>query len=799
MKVVIAEKPSQGRDYAKVLGCTEKHNGYMNGNGYAVTWAIGHLVQMDRPEDMGRRDLMLSDLPIVPENWSFSVDPDKEKQFAVIESLINDPDTNEIICATDAGREGEHIFRLIYDQAGCTKPIKRLWISSLTEKAIKEGFNALKPGEDYDSLAAAAMCRAKADLLVGLNFSIAYSIHNSMKTTTGRVQTPTLAMVVQRELDIKNFKTNFYYEILAEAKDGFKAKYVNAEGKHGIEDQKAAEKIFESIKDVKSSQVIGKDVKENKQKAPSLYSLLTLQVDANKTFGLTAAQTLKIAQGLYETKKLISYPRTESNHLSSDMVDGLPDIVKSLPGLYESVKDSAMERIEDGLTLGKGYVDDKKLTDHHAIIPTGEAADIDSLTRDERNIFLLICERFVSIFLPDCITENTKVDLDIEGHTFRATGAVTKDLGWKAALQVNKAKEKVETLPALDDGQAVELKKMALEKKQTKPPARFNDASLLKQMKAAGKLVDDKELSQHMKENGIGTSATRGHIIEKLLTIGYMVREKKNFVPTQKGIDRILSEIDKLKSPELTGEWEQKLKLIEQGEYSPDDFNREISDFIKELMPQVAKSKKIERVSFGVCPVCGQGEIVEGSKGFGCTAYKDGCKFVVWKNRSGKTITSEMVKQLLANGRTGLITGFKSQEGKNFSAYLVLKEGKAVFESEKILCPECKKGHIFENKKAFGCSEYKEGCKFVIWKEIAGKTLTMAQVKQLIETGKTGYISGFTSSKGKSFSAYLVLRGGKIEFEFKENKRKGGGKAAKAQDKGDKTKKQRNKQRGAKR
>jgi len=682
MKVVLAEKPSVAKDIANVLGCNERKDGYLNGNDYAVTWAFGHLVTIAGPVDQNPEweNLTLDALPIIPDDWQFEVPQDKKKQFNVIKRLFNDPATDEIICATDAGREGEHIFRLIYQETGCTKPFKRLWISSLTNQAIKDGFQKLYPGSDFDSLAAAAMNRAKADWLVGLNFSIAYSNHNRQKISTGRVQTPTLAMIVQREMEIKNFVKSTFFEVHAAAKAGFTARYINSEGKHAL-DKEAAENIVNDLDGISTGQVIWKETKETKQKAAPLYNLLNLQKDANSLFGMTAAETLKVAQKLYEKDKLISYPRTESNHISTDMVEGLPEKIKNLPDSYKTSSETALKRLDDGLKLGKAYVDDTKLTDHHAIIPTGNKANLDDLTMNERNVFMLVCEQFISIFLPECITEKTKLDINIEGYVFRASGTVVKDPGWKSALIAKKAKsEKEETLPELSENDPVDFNKIEAKEKETKPPARFNDSTLLTAMKNAGKLVDDKELAGIMKENGIGTPATRAGIIEKLFQIGYCARQKKTIVPTPLGIDRINSEIEQLKSPAMTGEWEQKLKEIENGNYAPEAFYQEIIDFILELMPLVGQSKKIERPNLGKCPSCGKGLVIEGKKGFGCSEWKGGCKFVIWKGIAGKKLTPNNAKQLLEKGKTSLIKGFTSSKGNKFDAFVVLKDGKTEFE-----------------------------------------------------------------------------------------------------------------------
>ena len=770
MKVVVAEKPDQGRSYAGILGCTERHDGYLKGNGYAVTWAIGHIVSMQRPEGMGQKGLKLEDLPIIQDTPSYEVVESKERQFSVVESLLNDDDTDEVICATDAGREGEHIFRLIYEMAGCQKPISRLWVSSLTEKAIRKGFESLRPGAEFDDLAAAALCRAKADMHVGLNFSIAHSIHNAQKVATGRVMTPALALVVQRELDIKGFKTRFYFEIQATLEDGFKAKYIEGDSSQ-IEKKEIAQAIVEELAEQTTAKVVEKQTSDVKQKPPKLFNLLGLQAAANRALGLTAAQTLQIAQALYEQHKVISYPRTESCHLGSDMLDELPEILGGLPAFYDDCAQEGLKRFEGGQGLGKGYVDDAKLTDHHAIIPTGEAVNIDHLSMDERNVFLLVCERFVSIFLPECVSEKTQIKLSIGEREFCASGSAVKDLGWKKALITTSQKKEKDVLPVLEEGQTINVKKVALEKKQTKPLSRFNDASLLEAMKTSGKLVSDKDLADYMKENGIGTPATRANIIEKLISIGYLGRDKKNIIPTSKGMQRYEGELDELKSPKLTAQWEQKLCAIEDGEYSSEQFDQEIADFIKKMVPKVKDTPKIERETVGKCPVCEEGQIVEYGKAFGCSGYPSGdCKFAIWKNMLGKDITIAQAKQLLESGKTSVINGFTNSKGKKFNACLAVVNGDVKFVFEQIRCPVCKNGHVFETEKSFSCSEYKNGCQFTVWKKMLGKTMTLTHIKALSEKGRTSLISGFKSKAGKEFSAKLKVQGDKIELEFPKRK-----------------------------
>lgn len=781
MIVVFAEKPSQAKDYAFVLGAKDRKDGYFLGNGYAVIWAFGHLVEICRPAEQNPvwknpgPDL----LPLVPDEWQFKVSDDKKKQFGIVKKLFNSNNTTEIICATDAGREGEHIFRLVYMQTGCTKPIKRLWVSSLTPEAIREGFARLQPGQKFDALAAAAMSRAKADWLVGLNFSIAYSIHNGMRISTGRVQTPTLAMIVGRELEILNFVKSKYYEIHGDAQAGFIAKCVNSQAKDGkyIFDKDLAAQIAQDLVDLPPGEISKKESKQGKSKAPALFNLLALQKECNSLFGFTAAKTLQVAQALYEKHKLTSYPRTESRHLSTDMVPKLPNILGGLPGEYQSFVEQAKRRLSGGLKLSKSYVDDAKLTDHHAIIPTGKRPG-DGLSDDEKNVYLLICEQFLGIFLPECITEKTSLDIAVKNYVFQTFGTITLDPGWKKALRVKKTASDGEPLPDLNQGDVVDWKSITSIEKETKPPARYNDSSLLTAMKTAGKNLDDDALVDAMKENGIGTPATRSGIIEKLFKIGYCRREKKSIIPTQFGMDRIAGEIPELKSPEMTGKWETRLKQIEGGQADASQFDQDIISFCYKLLPTVFNSSKLEKENFGKCPVCGQGVIIEGKKGFGCDKWKEGCSFVIWKKVAGKTLSQVQIKQLLENGRTRKIKGFKSKTGKSFDAILELKDGKVEFcfdspapggsgdNTSGPACPICGQGSIIDGKKGYGCSRWKDGCKFTIWKKIAGKTIPKGQVEKLLKTGKSDKIKGFKSKAGKPFDAVLKIEGGQVKFDF---------------------------------
>jgi DNA topoisomerase-3 len=788
--VVLAEKPSVARDIANVLGADGKEEGYFVGNGYQVTWAFGHLVKFVEPEGMKlswgkpwRKEV----LPMVPAQWDTEVMEGGKKQFNVIKKLFSK--ANDVVCAMDAGREGENIFRLIYEKTGCRAPVKRLWISSLTKEAIEDGFDNLKRGPEFDNLASAAMARSRADWLVGLNCTRAYTLRNGSLCTVGRVQTATLALIVNRENEIRNFKSSNFYELLAHARDGFRAKWLSAQNETRIDQKTEAEKLFDKVRNERQGIVKNVEVETKRQKAPPLFNLLLLQKEANKQFGYTAAETLKLAQDLYEKEKIITYPRTESTVISRDMVKTLPGILKNVPDQYKLIADEALSRFNGGLKLGKTYVDDTKLTDHHAIIPTNKKAG--SLDTKLGNVYRLVVERFLAIFLPERVVEETTVFLDVKQETFRARGSVVLEDGWKKALSKTQAsddskdkdEEDNQPLPKLSIGNIVAIDKFELAERETKPPKRYNDSSLLTAMKNAGRTIEDDELAAILKENGIGTPATRAEMIEKLIRIEYIKREKKTIFPTGKGIALIAQVADGLKSAETTARWEQKLGLIEDGIQDAQEFEKQIVQFVKETLIMAEKtpaqtwsSSCEDTKSIGKCPLCG-GAVVERDKAYGCSKYRETrCGFTIWKVLGEKKITKAQAIALLTKGKTDLIKGFKGKtSGKVFDARLQLDESgnvKYLFDSNSReplgKCPVCHEGDIIEGNKGYGCSRWREGCKFVIWKTLAEKTITVPQVKALLEKGQTGKLTGFVSKKsGKKFDARLKLnleRG--VEFVF---------------------------------
>ncbi len=802
--IVVAEKPSVARDIARVLGASGKGNGLLHGNGYAVTWALGHLVHLAEPDDYGppwKGRWSLEPLPMVPGPWKLRTSKSTRNQYNIVKNLLNDPDTTAIICATDAGREGEHIFRLIHQHAGCKKPFRRLWVSSLTDRAIRHGLQNLQPGSAFDDLARAARARAQADWLVGLNLTRAYTVHNKVLCTIGRVQTPTLAMIVQREEKIASFKKAYFYELVAHLKEGFRAKY-SEDGRTRIDAKERAEELHRRLSPHKEGTVTRVDKKIKKHRPPPLYDLNTLQREANQRFGFTASRTLEYAQSLYETDKLITYPRTESRHISPDMVPKLPAVLERLdhPQAQE-----ALERLRQGHKLGKAHVDQNKLTDHHAILPTGQAPS--SLSPPLKKVYDLVVARFVAIFLPENVVEETLVELDIGGSCFVAKGALTLELGWKIATQppAPHDQEEPQQLPPLTKGQKVRVDAMEVVEKETQPPKRYTDATLLSAMKNAGRDIEDEALAEAMKESGLGTPATRAETIEKLIRSDLILRAKKALAPTAKGKALIGVVAGPLKSPELTGEWEQKLKDIEDGRLGAEPFCQSIVDFVRTLIAQVPQSPALPSEvraasspsrpgrngrrggasnTLGPCPACNKGQIVETPKAYGCSRYQEGCPFTIWKTVAGKKLTLNQVQDLIAKGYTATLRGFKSKAGKKFAARLKMDQHfKVVMDFDNqtsapknhgpqdstpaLTCPKCGQGQIIEGRKGFGCNRYREGCDFVVWKEIAGKKLTLNQIERLVTKGKSTLLKGFKNKAGRPFQAYLKLEdNGRIGFEF---------------------------------
>ncbi len=831
MKVVLAEKPSVARDIARNLGANRRGDGFISGNGWVVTWALGHLVQFAEPNDYNRRwagRWSFDQLPIVPEQWVLKEQERTKKQLAIVQRLFNDESVDEIICATDAGREGENIFRLIYQYTGCSKPFRRLWISSLTDEAIREGFNKLQPGADFDDLAHAALARTQADWLVGMNMTRAYTVHNGMLCTIGRVQTPTLGLIVRRDWEIENFEKAYYYELVADLAPGFQAKFWHPEDKYRIDTKVRAERLLQQLKPEQTATVTKYEKKKKRKRPPQLYDLITLQKEANKRFGFTAKQVLQYAQELYEKYKLITYPRTESRHISEDMAPMLPRVLAALEHPHAA---TALARLKQGHKLSKHYMDKTKLSDHHGILPTDRRPP-NGLSGPLALIYNLVVTRFVAIFLPDQVMEETTVTLDIGGETFLARGTIELEPGWRVVEPSRKSKsdsgkkgddasdksdkddDDKQAIPPLKKGEQIGVTNMFVNEKETSPPKPFTDATLLNAMKYAGRDVDDDKLAEAMKDSGLGTPATRAEIIEKLVRSGFIERQKKNIHALPKGKALIGMVLDPLRSPELTGEWERKLKDIENGRLAHVEYVSSIVAFIQEMLPVVRRTpalrardfgedrqsrkkhsapprqnetrgqaqappkngqpdpKPKELATFGLCPRCRAGWIVEGKKAFGCTRFRQGCRLLVNKEMAGKKLTKKQVETLIEKGKTNTIKGFKAENGDSFDGRVLLdpNQGVRVEKVEKsastkvteqdilaLTCPKCNQGRLLAGKRGFGCGRFREGCRFVVWYEVAGKKISPSQVKKLIEKKKTTLIKGFKSQDGQSFDGYLEL------------------------------------------
>lgn len=721
--VVVAEKPSVGRDLARVLGATGRREGFLEGNGYRVTWAIGHLLHFAEPDDYGgdwAGRWSLGPLPMVPEDWRLKTDPKTVAQFRVVRDLITAADCQEVVCATDAGREGEHIFRLIYAHARCRKPVRRLWVSSLTDEAIREGFGKLRPGADYDDLGRAARARAQADWLVGMNLTRAYTVRNGVLCTIGRVQTPTLAMICERDARINGFVKAMFYELVARLAEGFSARY-SRDGETRIEDKAEAARLHARLSPHQTGSVTAVDQTLEHRRPPPFYDLTSLQREANRRYGLTAAQVLETAQALYESRKLISYPRTESHHISEDMLPELPGILSRLD---HPLAPEALARLQGGHRLSKAYVDSTKLTDHHAIVPTGGRAP-PGLSEPQRRVYELVVARFVGVFLQDQVVEETRVALDIGGEVFVARGARVLEEGWKRIDPPRQSTgpaageggdEPGSPLPPLTPGQLVHVDALDLVERETQPPRPYTDATLLAAMKSAGREIEDEALAQAMKGSGLGTPATRAETIEKLIRTGLVERDRKTLRATAKGRALVGLVAEPLRSPELTAAWEQQLREVEEGGRSVDAFYADIVAFVSDLIPRVAE---------------------------------------------GPAMTAEQV----AAARPA---GPGSGVGRRGKADKATRSGGAK-PSGLGPCPLCSGGALIETARAFGCSRYREGCGFVVWKEVAGVILTKTQVGRLLKHGVTERIEGFLAKSGRAFGARLKLgEGGKVGFDFSD-------------------------------
>ena len=708
--LVIAEKPSVARDLVDALpGSFENNDSYYESEDTIVTFAVGHLVELINPEDYDDRfkRWRMADLPIVPEEFKLRArDKKAEKQLKVIHKLLKREDVDRLVNACDAGREGELIFAYIYETSGVDKPVERLWISSMTKQAIREGFEQLRPGEQLRRLEAAARSRSEADWLVGMNATRAATIRGRAwvggVVSLGRVQTPTLALMVKREREIQAFVPEPYWLVHAQFDPRYEGLWFEGDETR-LKEGKRAEAIAAKVSGA-DGVVESVERKEQSERAPLLYDLTSLQRDANRRFGFSARRTLQAAQSLYEDKKAITYPRTSSRWLSGDLVAQLKPTAATLAPIGEYAAAAQYVLGLKQLPLGR-VVNDSKVDDHHAIIPTDVEHDLDRFSPDERRVFDLVARRFLAVFHPPARYARTTVVTLVEEERFRTRGKVTLEAGWRGVYGLEsdedkKARQDEDTenesaeLPALEQGQKVKCAVAEVEAKETKPPPRYTEATLLSAMETAGKLVDDEELREAMKERGLGTPATRAETIETLIRREYIERVAKDLQPTPKGLQVItMLEEHPLTSPELTGDWEKRLTDIEHGGDDRKAFIDDIAEFTRATVEKIAALDKEklrpERVELGPCPRCGAetGEIIkENSKAYGCTSWKSreeaGCGFVIWKRVAGRTLTPEIARQLLEEGKTKeVISGFRSRAGKPFRARLVLNgEGKVEFD-----------------------------------------------------------------------------------------------------------------------
>ena len=676
MIALIAEKPSVAKDIARIIGATRKNDGYLSGNGYMVTWAFGHLIQLAMPEAYGVANFRRESLPVIPERFQliprqvkaekgYKADPGVLKQLKVIKDVFDRCD--RIIVATDAGREGEAIFRYIYSYTGCTKPFVRLWISSLTDKAIREGLENLKDGREYDNLYRSAKARSEADWLIGINATQALSVAAGQGVfSLGRVQTPTLVMICSRFLENRNFVPTKFWQLKASTASGGIS--FTAQSTAKWEQQPEAIAALQRVKDAGQLAVKSVERKETSQEPPLLYDLTTLQKEANTKLDFSADKTLSIAQSLYE-KKVMSYPRTGSRYISEDVFDEMPGHV-ALLGQYPRFAGYAAGL--NGVTLNRRSVNDGKVTDHHALIVTENLPG--ELSKDERAVYELVAGRMLEAFSGRCVKDVTTAVLSAGDTDFTVKGAVMKEAGWRGVFSGQETGEDEETvnLPPLQEGENLPISNMELLEKHTKPKPLHTESSLLAAMENAGKELEDTGLNASLKDAGIGTPATRAAIIETLFARQYIVREKKNLVPTDKGLAvyRIVKD-KKIADVEMTGMWETALAKIEAGSMDADTFRKGIEVYATQITAELLSVQlSVATGETCPCPKCGSGRILFYPKVAKCSNVD--CTLTIFRNKCDKQLTDKQIVELVTKRKTGLIKGFKGKNGKAFDASLVL-------------------------------------------------------------------------------------------------------------------------------
>jgi DNA topoisomerase III len=772
--LILTEKPSVARDIAQAYSLGGKTKGYIEGNNVVITWAVGHLLQSSMPEDYDPafKQWELRSLPILPEEFTSKPVPKVKEQLDTINKLLHREDIERVVIATDAGREGELIGREILQYANYRKAVYRFWTSqALTRDVIRSTMSNLRPASEFKRLYQAAKCRNEADWMVGINLSrcVSLKIGNEVYSV-GRVQTAVLALLVDRLREREQFKPKDFWVLKARFQNGSKAWEGSWFKKtpEGYETrfwtEKEAEAVAGKIKD-KTGKVLSVSKQKKKQPPPLLHSLTELQKDANKRFGFSAQKTLDLAQKLYETHKCLSYPRTESRHLGSTMVSKVNELIERLSKPYANIFGGIDKKLVSA--KNKRVFDDARLTDHHALLPLAPVPS--SASEDEKKVYGLVLKRFAAVFYPDYEYQDTLIVTEIEKETFSTRGMTVINAGWTALY--GEKEDKV--LPDLSKKDSAQHTGSEIQKDHTKPPAHYTEATLLADMTNPAKYVPDETLKKIYKGDvGLGTQATRAQIIETLLKRGYISREKKQLVALPKGctlIDYLRStrQSGVLTSPEETAKWEAVLNRIASGDGDPTAFNNQIKGFTKMAVDELKNSDGTPvtppPIGIGKCPLCG-GDVIEGKKGYGCSNWKSqNCGFVIWKEIGGKELSLENIKTLL-KGQTTPEYSFKSREGKKFKARLKMEtqdgECKVSFVfpgSESIgKCPLCG-SEVRETEKGYGCSNWKNGCRFTIWKTIAGKKISEKVARDLLSKGRTDKIDGFRSKKGSTFRASLIL------------------------------------------
>ena len=677
MKLVLAEKPSVAMSLSKVIGANQRGDGYMEGNGYIVSWCVGHLVELSQPEayDEKYAKWRYDDLPILPEHWQYQVSTSTKKQFGILKKLMQRKDVESLICATDAGREGELIFRLVYHQCGCKKPVERLWISSMEDSAIREGFQRLRPGTEYDALYEAALCRERAAWIVGINATRLFSCLYGQTLNVGRVMTPTLAMVVMRDAAIRAFKPEPFYSAELKFQD-FQA------GGERMKEKAEVEKLVAECCQAGSAIITKVEQKEKSEKPPTLFDLTSLQRESNRQLGFTAQQTLDYTQALYE-KKLVTYPRTDSRYLTDDMAPLVPELVSAIQQSFQIQPDAPAP------VNAAQVINSKKVTDHHAIIPTKTAAgyDISSLPSGEQAILTMLAVRLICAVGTPCRYTETIVEAECAGQKFRTKGKTVTDMGWRryAEKPAEDAEKNAEAgdLPELSEGMTLELAGVDLKEGKTSSPKRFTEDLLLSAMESAS----SDEFPAGVERKGIGTPATRAAIIEKLVQKGFIERrgdkKTKYLCSTDKGNALVTVVPEQIQSPSMTADWEEKLLKIEHGEYDSDAFMGEISSMVSGLVKtyEAVKGADVlmqpERKVIGSCPACG-GDVCETANGWFCRDKS--CKFALWKENRffqtlGKQMTEELAKQLVNQGKSRLTHCYSKKSGRYYDTTVRVETG----------------------------------------------------------------------------------------------------------------------------